>query len=149
MNLAAIQTHDVLGADSTNHQGIGDERAMAAPWHRFGAHDCDPFLLSQPDQFFEALLKCWRLHVIRVTPEGGISPAHIERIALGMAQAAQFRQVNVAQAGFLQCPGQSSLVELGVMPGARHRPHIHDAGRTVGLEQADEFFERACGMPNR
>ena len=106
MNLAASQTHDVLGADSTNQQGIGNKRAMALPWHRFGAHDCDLFLLSQPDQFFEALLEFWRLHVIRVTPKGGIAPAHIERIALRMAQAAQSRQVNVAQAGFLQCPGQ-------------------------------------------
>src|ERR1039457_345177 len=101
MNLAASRTHDVLGADFTNQQGIGDERAMTAPWHRLGAHDCDPFLLSQPDQVFEALLEFWRLHVIRITPKGGISPAHIERIPLRMAQAAQSRQVNISQAGFL------------------------------------------------
>jgi len=100
MNLAASWTHDILGADSANQQGIGDERAMTAPWHRFGAHQCDPVLVRQPDQFFEALLKFWCLHVIRVTPKGGISPAHIERIALRMTQAAQSRQVNVAQAGF-------------------------------------------------
>ena len=99
MNLAASWTHDVLGAESTNQQGIGDERAMTAPWHRFGAHDCDPFLLSQPDQFFEALLKFWRLHVIRVTPKRGISPAHIGRIALRMTQPAQSRHVNIAHAG--------------------------------------------------
>ena len=106
MNLAASCTHDVLGGDYTNQQGIGDERAMTAPWNRFGAHDCYPLLLSQPNQFFEALLKFWGLHVIRVTPKGGISPSHIERIALRMAQAAQSRQVNVSQAGFLQCPRQ-------------------------------------------
>jgi len=106
MNLAASWTHDILGADSTNQQGIGDERAMTAPWHRFGAHDCDPFLLSQPDQIFEALFKFWGLHVIRITPKRGISPSHIERVALRMAQAAQSRQVNIAQAGFLQCPRQ-------------------------------------------
>ena len=91
MHLAASQTHDILGADPTNQQGIRDERAMTPPWHRLGAHDCDPFLLSQPDQFFEALFKFWGLHVIRVTPKRGISPAHIERIALRMAQAAQSR----------------------------------------------------------
>lgn len=106
MSLAASWTHDILCVDSTNQQGIGDERAMTAPWHRFGAHDCDPFLPSQLDQFFEALFKFWRLHVIRITPKGGISPARIERIALRMAQAAQSRQVNISQAGFLQCPRQ-------------------------------------------
>ena len=106
MNLAASWTHDVLRPDSTNQQRIRDERAMTAPWHRFGAHDCEPFLLSQQDQIFEALFKFWGLHVIRVTPKGGIPPANIERIALRMTQAAQSRQVNVAQAGFLQCSGQ-------------------------------------------
>lgn len=38
MNLAASWTYDILGSYSTNQQGIGDERAMIAPWHRFGAH---------------------------------------------------------------------------------------------------------------
>ena len=149
MNLAASWTHDVLGADPTNQQGIADERAMTAPWHRFGAHQCNPALVRELDQFFEALFKFWRLHVIRVTPKGGISPSRIERIALRMTQAAQSRQVNVAQAGFIQCPRQRSLVELGVVPGTRHRPHIHNASRTVRLKQADEFLERAGGMPNR
>lgn len=49
----------------------------------------------------------------------------------------------------LQCAWQRSLVELRVVPGARHRPHIHHASRTVCLKQADEFLERAGGMPNR
>ena len=102
MNLAASWTHDVLRGDSPNQQGIGDERAMTTPRHRFGTHDCDPFLLGQLDQFFEALLKFRRLHVIRITSKGGISPAHIKRIARRMTQAAQSRHVNVSQAGFLQ-----------------------------------------------
>ena len=31
MNMAASRTHDFLGADSTNQQGIGNQRAMTAP----------------------------------------------------------------------------------------------------------------------
>ena len=84
MNLAASWAHDVLRADSTNQQGIGDERAMTSPGHCFSAHDDNPILLRQPDQFLQALLKFGRLHVVRVTPKGGISPPHIERIALRM-----------------------------------------------------------------
>ena len=149
MNLAASWTHDVLGADSTNQQGIGDERAMTAPRHRFGAHQCDPVLVRQLDQFFEALLKFRRLHVIRITSKGSISPAHVERIALSMTQPAESWHVNVAQAGFLQRAWQRSLIKLWVVPGARHRPHIYYARYSVCLKQADEFLERACGMPNR
>src|ERR1035438_4535687 len=64
MNLAASWTHDVLCANSPNQQRIGNERAMATPRHRFGTHDCDPFLLGQPNQFFEVLRKLGRLHEI-------------------------------------------------------------------------------------
>ena len=88
MNLAASWTHDVLRADSMNQQGIGDERTMTAPGHRFSAHQGDPVLIRQLDQFFEALIKFRRLHVIRVTSKGGISPAHVGRIALSVTQAA-------------------------------------------------------------
>jgi threonine dehydrogenase-like Zn-dependent dehydrogenase len=101
MNLAASWTHDVLDADSANQQGIGDERTMTAPRHRFSTHQDDSALVRQADQFFEALRKLGRLHVIGVTSKGGISPAHVVRIALRMTQAAESRQVNVSQSGFL------------------------------------------------
>jgi len=45
VNLTASRTHDVLGANIANGQGICDERAMTAPWHRFGAHQCNPALV--------------------------------------------------------------------------------------------------------
>ena len=41
MNLPTGWTHDVFGSDSTNQQGIGDERVMTAPWHRFSTHQGD------------------------------------------------------------------------------------------------------------
>ena len=101
MNLAASGTHDVLGADSTNQQGIGDERTMTTPRHRLGAHQGDLLPVRQLDQFVQALLKFRRLHVIRITPKGSIAPPRVERIALRMTQPAKSRQVNVAQSGFL------------------------------------------------
>ena len=76
-------------------------------------------------------------------------PAQVDRIALSMTQPAESRQVNVAQSGFLQRAWQRSLIELRVVPGARHRPHIYYARYAVRLKQANEFLDRACGMPNR
>jgi len=149
MNLAAGSTHDVLSTDSPDQQGVGDERTMAAPGHRLSAHQCNPILLRQPDQFAEALLKFRRQHVIRETPEGGVAPAQADRIAFRMTQAAESRQVNVFHSSFLQCAGQRSLVELRIVPGPRHRAHIDDKRYSVRLEQADEFLERARGMANR
>ena len=101
MNLTASWAHDVLGADSTNQQSISDERAMTAPRHRFSAHQDDPVLVRQTNQFFEALRKLGRLHVIGITSKGGISPAHVGRIPFRMTQAAESRRMNISQAGFL------------------------------------------------
>ena len=121
---------------------------MTAPWYRFGAHQHDPVLVRQLDQFVEASLKFRRLHIIRIASKGGISPAHVERIAMSMTQAAEAWNVNVSQAGLLQRAWQRSLVELWVVPGARNSPHIYYASYTIGLKQADEFLERADGMSN-
>jgi hypothetical protein len=33
----ASWANDLLATDSPNQQRIGDQRAMTAPWHRFGA----------------------------------------------------------------------------------------------------------------
>ncbi len=100
MNLAASWTHDVLGANSMNHQGICDERAMTAPGHGFSAHQYDSVLVCQADQFFEALRELGRLHVIGVTSKGGISPAQVGRIVLCVTQAAESRHVNISQTSF-------------------------------------------------
>ena len=101
MNLEAIRTHDILGANSTNKQRIGDKRAMTEPRHRFGAHQRDPILTRQLDQFFEGFLKIRRLHVIRVATKRGISPAHVDGIAFRITQTAEFRHMNVSQASLL------------------------------------------------
>src|SRR5439155_17658644 len=36
-------TDDVPHLDASDGEGVGDERAMAAPWHSLGAHDRFPF----------------------------------------------------------------------------------------------------------
>jgi hypothetical protein len=81
--------------------------------------------------------------------EGGISPAQIERIAVGMTQPAQSRHVNVPQASFFQRVWQRILIELWVVPRARHRPHIYHARHAMRLKKIDELLQRACGMSNR
>ena len=57
MKPALLQTHDILGANSANGQGIADERAMTAPRHSFGAHQCNPVLLRELNQFFDLFLE--------------------------------------------------------------------------------------------
>ena len=42
--------------------------------------------------------------------------------------------------------GQCVLVELWIMPGARHRPHVGNQGHRMGLKQVEEIRERSGGM---
>ena len=53
----ASWAYDLLATDSPNQESIGDQRAMTAPWHRFGAHDCYPALAHQLDQSFDGFIK--------------------------------------------------------------------------------------------
>jgi hypothetical protein len=49
---------------TSGRQGIGDQRAMAAPRNRLGAHDCRRLLLGEGDQVVQGFCKRGRLHVV-------------------------------------------------------------------------------------
>ena len=59
--------HNVFGRNSSRGQGIGDERAMAAPGYRFRAHYRGPLFPSQFDEMIESRVELVRLHVVGVT----------------------------------------------------------------------------------
>src|SRR4026209_2103765 len=109
-----FQTHNVLGANSANGQSIADERAMTAPRQRFGAHQCDPVLLRELNQFFDLFPEFRRLHVISVASKRCIPPTGVDRIRFGVTQATQSGHVNVAQAGFFNESGNDSLLNRGL-----------------------------------
>jgi hypothetical protein len=59
-------------ADTAHEERVGDERAVAAPGHGFGAHQGDALLLGQLDDFLDCLCESRRLHVIGVAAKGGV-----------------------------------------------------------------------------
>ena len=80
MNLASRRTHDVFRVNSTNQQGIGDERTMTAPRNRFGAHQDTTFGTCQVRDPLNVVGELWRLHVVGIAPKREIVPAGIGRI---------------------------------------------------------------------
>jgi hypothetical protein len=44
MNLGTLHAHNVVNLDPAYCQRIGDERTVAPPWNRFGAHNRAPLL---------------------------------------------------------------------------------------------------------
>src|SRR6185436_16207559 len=87
---------------------------MTSPRHRFSAHQGNPLLGRQLDQFFQALLKFRRLHVIGKPAKRGISPAHIQRIALRVTQTAESRQVTYPKPAFFSARGNEALLNCGL-----------------------------------
>src|SRR5690606_37297426 len=62
--LGGARTHDVRDGDAAHGERVGDERAVAAPGDRLGAHDGDLFTAGEVDQFVERRGKLRRLHVV-------------------------------------------------------------------------------------
>ena len=60
MEIDATFAHDVLSWDSSSDQGIGNQRAMAAPGNSFRAHQRDAF-------FFRKLER-----IPRLSPNSGV-----------------------------------------------------------------------------
>ena len=146
MRRGAGRAHDVLGLDAAHEQGIGDERAMAAPGQGLGAHQGKAVLARKQDQLLEILLELRRLHVIGIAAKRGVAPAAVDRVAPGMPQAAQPRHVNIADAGFFQRSRQRCLVELRVARRARQRAHVGYARDAVRAKQLDELVDRTRRM---
>ncbi len=141
-------THDVLHRDSAHRERVSDEGAVAAPRYGFGAHRGDMLLLGQIGQRLHIFRELIGLHVVRVAAERRIAPSHVGRIGASMAQAAESRQVDIADAGSLQRVGQSFPVELGVVARAGHGADIRYFGHAVRLQQADELRQFPGRMPN-
>ena len=78
MGTCAAFAHDVLNCAAAHDQSVSYERAMASPWHRFGAHNRDLIAFCGLNQCFQARFKFWRLHVIGVATERRVTPSRIE-----------------------------------------------------------------------
>jgi len=94
--------HDVNDRMAGGFEVIRNERAMALPPERFGAHDGGAFLVSEFEQTLDARAKFRSHHEIRVAAECFVPPNRVGRIRQGLATAAEFRKMNVADANLRQ-----------------------------------------------
>lgn len=81
--------HNVKDRNSTRDDRIGDQRPMAAPGNRLGAHDGGGLEISEGQKFIESLLKFARFHIVGVSTEAGVSPQSVPRVASSATAAAE------------------------------------------------------------
>ena len=138
--------HDVLYLETPHQQRIRDERAMAPPGHRLGAHQAYLLLPGHVNQHLQILLELGCLHIVGKSPKGRVTPGLIRRIVASMTQASQACDMLIADASGMQGIRQGFLVELSVVPRPWYRPHIHEARHTMSLQKVQEGFERPRRM---
>ncbi len=93
-------------------------------------------------------LKPRRLHVIGKAPEGRAARALVGGIRPRLPEAAQPRQMDVAEARGRQVLGEHFLIELGVVPGTGHCADIGHQGYAKIPQDLDKFRQGAGGMPD-
>ena len=135
---------DLAHIDAACQQGVGDQRSMASPGHRFRAHQRDLFCVRQLDTAIQALLEFTRLHVIRVAAEARIPPARVCGIFARPAQAAEAWHVRVVDAGRFKRCGQLIAAELWIVPGLWNRSNVDKALHAVRGQQMDELVDWSC-----
>ena len=149
MLLRPPHAHDVFYRKIPHHQRIRDQRPMAAPRHRLGAHNSRRFRSSQLLQTRQPHQKLIRLHIIRKPAKTGVVPTQVHRIRLRMPQSTQFFQMHIPNSGRPQMPRQSFPIKLWIVPRTRNTPHIHHTLDAMRPQHRNKVRKRPRRMSDR
>src|SRR5207302_3814875 len=114
---------------------------MAAPRHRFGAHDGSTFLAAHVNEGCEPILERFGLHVIGITAKACVAPAGVRRVLARMPQTAERGQGNVFDILRFQRMAKRVTVELRVMARTWHSANVRKACDSVGMQQCEEALD--------
>jgi len=78
--LLATIFQDMSDGPSSDHEGVGEQLAMAAPGYGLGAHHRHPILPCELFDLPRDFIKGRSHHEIRVGPEGTGAPSGIRRV---------------------------------------------------------------------
>src|SRR5665213_3027033 len=110
---------------------------MTTPRHCFRTHQGDAIVRCLVDERCQMLCEFRGLHVVSETAEGNISPAHIKRPRVGMAEASESGCMRIADARILQRRWQGIAIELRVVARARHGTNVNESAHRVAGKQSD------------
>lgn len=140
-----VEPHDVHHRSALRQQVVGNDTTMAAPPHRFSAHDRAAIVAAQRSQLIQSASECFSCRVIGIVSEGSDLPERIERWCRALfpvPQTAKNRQMSVGYSSAGERFGESLGVELRSCRRARDRTHIDEQIDGYLLEQSQEFADR-------
>lgn len=134
---------------SAHEQCIGNQGPMTAPGHGLRAHQRQPVVSGQFEQFVDRSAKFLGLHVIGVTAKRQIPPAGIRRVGRGPAQPPKRRMMHVGDPRRTQRSREILAIELRIVSGPRHSSHIDDPCDAVRAQQPDKLGDGTRGVADR
>jgi hypothetical protein len=140
--------HDVEHLHAPHQQGVADQRSVAAPRHRLGAHDGGGLLARDVQQVVDPRDEFRCLHIVRVPAERGVAPSAVNGLLGRTAQAAQLLEPHIPDAVGGHTDRQRVLHVLRVVPRFGDRAHVGQGCDAVRGEHLDQFGQRMRGVPD-
>jgi hypothetical protein len=146
VKIGAGGSHDVIHDMAANGEGVRNERAMAAPGDSFGAHDGAEFGTGQLFEARESAGELGSLHVVGETAKTGVVPAGVHGIGARVAEATEFWEMRVGDAGGANGGSEGFAVELGIVARARNGADVDQALDVVSFEEREKFADGMIGV---
>ena len=132
---------------SASDQPIGDQHAVAAEVHVFGAHVRSGGLFGERNHFGDGLLELRREHVVGIVSETVIAQRDVGRnIENRFAISAKRLHPDVANSGRGKRLLERVAIELWQATRHRKGANIHKGSDLMSVERVDQFAERPSGM---
>ena len=140
-------TIDVQDSVRVRSQEIGNHHAMAIEEEPLGAHVRGPRLIGELEQVGDRALELRREHVVGIIAKTIVADRNVRGIIADVfAATAKFFHPAISNAGSRKGFLQRLAIELRQTTRHGKRTDIHEGLNRMGLENFDEFVERAGGM---
>jgi hypothetical protein len=141
---------DVHDRHAARDQVVGDDPAMAAPPHRFGAHDRDGGALRDREQFVEAGIEFGRQRVVGEVAERGALPGIVRERRRRLRLAAPTAERRDRGVGDRRDRGTENVgIELRVRAGPPDRADIDERRDPVRAQQLCELVDGSRRVTDR
>jgi hypothetical protein len=131
------------------HEVVGEQATMAAPPHRFGAHDCHPAGPCQGGELCDPFGELVGHHVIGIGAELLVAQSDVRRIWCRLASTTERRQPPVVHP-VLGEPRRHLLAgEVRVSPAAREPADVDDGLHSGVAGHGDELFRSEGAVSQR
>jgi hypothetical protein len=88
VRLGANAASDLAHGNTSDKQGVCEERAMTSPWNALRAHQHNLLALREIDTALQTSSERCGPHIVGIPAKPGIAPSSVHRVRPGVSQSA-------------------------------------------------------------